>query len=409
MARTDGGGFDVGGLRLERPFKVRRLGHFGFYADDMPASLRFYRDLLGFQVTDELDFAPRARDPKDVEGLGDTRGYFMRHGTDHHAFVLFPGRVRRAVDYDGRMAEGAAINQITWQVGSLREVRRAAEWLEASGVGYERAGRDVPGSNWHVYPADPEGRVNELFYGIEQIGWDGLSKPRDMHDRDFSEPPEIPCAREAEEVRAARERGVDLASGASSLEQGPAAYDVGGVMLPRPFKIVGLGPVRLFAARMDETLAFYRDRLGLVPTETVRWRGRECHFLRCGADHHALALYPAALRAELGCSERSDCFSFGLRLNDYEQLREAVRFLERSGVAIRRLPPELFPGIDYSAFAIDPDGHAVQLYYYMEQIGWDGRPRPPELRRRVDGEAWPDRLDPMSDSFAGEQFMGPWG
>lgn len=401
--------FDVGGLLLERPFRIRRLGHFGFYARDMESSLRFYRDLLGFQVTDELDMAPRARDPADLEGLGDTRGYFMRHGTDHHAFVLFPWRVRKAIDYDNRMADGVTVNQITWQVSSLREVRDAADWLRGAGVGVHRAGRDVPGSNWHVYPVDPEGHVNELFYGIEQIGWDGLSKPRDVFDRDYTEAPEVPYMREAEEVEAARRRRVDLASGTSSLELGPAEHDVGGVMLPRPFKVTGIGPVRLFTARPAEALAFYRDRLGLVPTETVVWRGRECHFLRCGTEHHALALYPMELREELGLSDWSSCMSFGVRVNDYAQLRAAVAFLERSGVEVRHLPPELSPGIDYSAFAVDPDGHAIQLHYYMERIGWDGRPRPAGQRRRADGGAWPETLEPLPDTHAGEQFMGPWG
>ncbi len=402
-------GFNVGGLRLERPFRIRRLGHFGFYARDMERSLRFYRDLLGFRVTDELDMAPRARDPRDIEGLGDTRGYFMRHGTDHHAFVLFPYRIRKAIDYDNRMVDGVTINQITWQVGSLREVREATDWFTGNGVRYQRTGRDVPGSNWHVYPTDPEGHVNELFYGIEQIGWDGLSKPREIFDRDFSEAPEIPYMREAEEIENARRRQVDLSSGTCSLEPGPAGHDVGGVMLPRPFKIVGIGPVRLFFERPGEALAFYRDRMGLRLTETVRWNGRDCHFLRCGTEHHALALYPLELRAELGLTDWSSCLSFGVRVNDYAQLRAAVAFLEENGVEIRRLPPELSPGIDYSAFAVDPDGHALQLHYYMEQIGWDGRPRPVDRRRRVDNDDWPETLEPMSDSFAGEQFMGPWG
>ena len=74
--------FDVGGVMLDRPFKIRRLGHFGFFANDMEASLRFYRDLLGFQITDILDFAGRANDPKDLDGKGDTRGFFMRYGTN---------------------------------------------------------------------------------------------------------------------------------------------------------------------------------------------------------------------------------------------------------------------------------------------------------------------------------------
>lgn len=401
--------FDVGGIRLERPFKIRRLGHFGFYATDMDASLRFYRDLLGFQVTDVLDFAPRAKDPKDLEGKGDTRGYFMRYGTDHHAFVLFPWHVRRAIDYNKMMVDGATMNQITWQVGSLAEVRHATDWFREVGVKYGRTGRDLPGSNWHVYPVDPDGRVNELFYGIEQIGWNGLSKPQDMYDRDFTAPPEIPYMPEAAEIQRAIDAGIDMTTGTNSLEHGEAAYDVGGVMLPRPFKITGIGPVRLFTADMDATLAFYTERLGFVVTESIDWNGGACHFLRNNTEHHTLALYPVALRAELGLTDWSTNFSFGVRVNDYGQLKAAVAWLEEKGAEIRYFPPELFPGMDYTAFAIDPDGHAIQLYCYMEQIGWDGRPRPADQRRAVDNANWPDTLEPMSDSFGGEQFMGPWG
>lgn len=401
--------YDVGGIMLERPFKIRRLGHFGFYANEMADSLRFYRDLLGFQVTDILDFGPRANDPKDIEGKGDTRGYFMRYGTDHHAFVLFPWRVRKAIDYNDTLADGATMNQITWQVGSLREVREATDWFREVGIHYGRTGRDLPGSNWHVYPVDPDGRVNELFYGIEQIGWDGLSKPRNIYDKKFVEPPEIPYIREAEEVRQAMDRGIDLAAGTNSLEQGDAEFDVGGVMLPRPFKVTGIGPVRLFTDSMADALNFYVDRLGFVLTETIDWNGEACHFLRCGNDHHCLALYPMGLRAELGLTDWSNSFSFGVRVNDYSQLKNAISWLAEKGAEIRYFPPELFPGMDYTAFAIDPDGHAIQLYCYMEQVGWDGKPRPVDQRRAVDNDNWPERLDPISDSFAGEQFMGPWG
>ena len=276
--------FDVGGFQLERPFKIRRLGHFGFYATEMQRSMHFYNELLGFQITDQLDFAARAKDPKQLEGLGDSRAYFMRYGTDHHAFVLFPWRVRRALDTENRIRDGATMNQITWQVGSLQEVRHATDWFTANGIEYNRTGRDLPGSNWHVYPFDPDGRVNELYYGIEQIGWDGLSKPRDMYEQRFMGPPEIPYMREAEEIRLAREAGIDLSAGTRSLETGEAKYDVGGIMLTRPFKITGIGPVRLFTDDMAAALDFYCGRLGFTVTETVDWKGQDCAFLLCGAE-----------------------------------------------------------------------------------------------------------------------------
>ena len=61
------------------------------------------------------------------------------------------------------------INQITWQTGALEEVVNGAHFFEEQGIGIQRVGRDMPGSNWHVYPLDPDGHINELYYGIEQI------------------------------------------------------------------------------------------------------------------------------------------------------------------------------------------------------------------------------------------------
>jgi hypothetical protein len=96
---------------------------------------------------------------------------------------------------------------------------------------------------------------------------------------------------------------------------------------------------------------------------------------------------------------------------NYRQLREAVSFLRQAGVRVETdtVPMELHPGIDYAAWAFDPEGHCIQLYYYMQQDGWDGRPRPPAERRTVDPANWPDALEPLADTFKGEPFLGAWG
>ena len=101
--------------------------------------------------------------------------------------------------------------------------------------------------------------------------------------------------------------------------------------------------------------------------------------------------------------------SFGVELGSYSQLREAVAFLKSRGVTfVDPIPPELYPGIDYSAFALDPDGHCIQLYYYMEQVGWDGRVRPQSARRQIQRE-WPEALEPLSDTYVDQVFQGPLG
>jgi catechol 2,3-dioxygenase-like lactoylglutathione lyase family enzyme len=399
--------YDVGGVLLQRPFKIRRLGHFGFNFTQMDEALRFYTDLLGFVISDDLDFRPRLPAAL-TAGVRDTTGYFTRYGTDHHAFVLFP---REALERMGMGGGEVTINQITWQVGSLREVGNSLDYFEKHGVSVRRVGRDTPGSNWHAYPLDPDGHTNELYYGIEQVGWDGYSKPRTMYNRGFHERPPLPQIAEFDEVEQAIQAGVDLQSGTRSIERNPRMYDVDGILLARPFKIVRIGPVRLFVGDIDRSVDYYTRVLGLVLTEEVRYRGQRCVFLRANTEHHSLALYPLQLRGELGLSPHTTSLSFGVQLANYRQLKDALGFLQERGVTIRELPPELSPGIDYSALAIDPDGHAIQLYYYMQQVGSNGHAAAGELRASgaESVSTWPKTVAARPDTFMGEALLGPWG
>ena len=406
-APTGQGMFDVGGVLLARPFRIRRLGHFGINVEDPERSKDFYCRLLGFRVSDPLDF--KARLPAEKHNsVGPTVGYFTRHGTDHHAFVFFPKRAYAELN-PWSLKPSGTVNQITWQVGSLQEISDAFDWFTKQGKPIRRAGRDLPGSNWHFYPPDPEGHTNELYYGIEQIGWDGYSKPREMYGVRYAKPPQLPHKSELAEVMQATQEGIPIEKGLRAADIGEEEYDVGGILLARPFKIVRHSPVRLFVEDMDKMLAFYRDDLGLSLTEEIDYRGHRCVFLRANTEHHSMALYPLKLRDELGLSRHTTLMSFGVQLATYRQLRDAVDFLKSNGVKIKYLPAELFPGIDYCAFAIDPDGFAIQLYYYMEQVGWDGKPRPGELRPKIDNSNWPDAVPGQSDSFLGEPFLGPLG
>ena len=408
-----GGKFSVGGVLLDRPFKIRRLGHFGYNVYRMDEAIHFYRDLLGFRVTDTLDFARVVPKPGMFEGVPATVGYFMSHGTDHHSHVIFP---KAALDRMGRGSAGGhetnpevTTNQITWQVGTLREVGDGIDWFKSIGVNPGRIGRDVPGSNWHSYPPDPEGHTNEIYYGIEQIGWNLQSKPPGVRKRGFHDKPDLPQICEYQELEDFKKEGMDLTAGFRHVEKGPFKYDVGGIMLARPFKVIKIGPVRLFVKDIQKCLDFYTKVMGLRVTEEIDYQGHRCVFLRCNTEHHSLALYPIALREKLGLSPHTTCMSFGNQVGDYQQLKNAVDFLKSEGVTIKYLPPELFPGIDYSAFALDPDGHTIQLYYYMEQLGWDAKPRPKAERRKVDNAHWPEQVEALADSFDGETLLGPLG
>jgi catechol 2,3-dioxygenase-like lactoylglutathione lyase family enzyme len=406
---NEDGRYAVGGVMMDRPFKIQRLGHFGFDMMEVEKGLRFYTDLLGFELTDVLD-AARRMTPEQIATIpGPHKGYFMRYGSDHHAMVLFNRHIRQNVKRPGRDSNpNITLNQITWQVSSLGEISDAIRWFGRQNQTVVKEGRDMPGSNWHVYLNDPDGHTNELYYGIEQVGWDGRSKPREMHDRAFHEPPPMPQMSEWDEVTAAIARGVDINSGHRVTEHMPADYDVQGIILPRPFKVVRLGPMRLFVEDMDSALRFYTDILGFIPTESVTWKGLTAQMLRCSTDHTAVGLYPMEMCEKLGLSPHSTCLAIGMQVANYRQLRDARDFLKDDKVALVDLPDELFPGVDYVVNARDPDGHIVQLYDYMEQIGWDGKPRPAIERRKLAAD-WPETLEPHADSNMSEPFLGPWG
>src|SRR5882757_3374854 len=85
---TDEVQYNVEGILLARPFKIRRLGHFGVDLYDMAAGLRFYVQDLGFRVTDVLDLGGVSGAARLVEGVDDPRLYFTSHNSDHHALLL---------------------------------------------------------------------------------------------------------------------------------------------------------------------------------------------------------------------------------------------------------------------------------------------------------------------------------
>jgi catechol 2,3-dioxygenase-like lactoylglutathione lyase family enzyme len=399
--------YDVGGVELQRPFRIRRLGHLGINCERLDDALCFYAKHLGLRISDPIDFGSRLPAEERLRHPNHC-GYFLRNGTDHHSFVIFPRSTYEALRGQSD-APGVVTNQITWQVGSLRETVDGGNYLRNTGSPITRSGRDTPGSNWHVYPVGPEGFVNELYYGIEQVGWDGASKPGAMHEIRYTEAPALPHRSESAEIISALSAGVDVASGNRTFETEDERYDVGGILLARPFKVVHVGPIRLFLDDIDAGVAFYRDTLGLSVTEEIVWNGHRCTFLRANTEHHSLALYPVAVRAELGLRADSKLFSLGFQVADYRQLLDSISYLRERNITVRELPNALFPGIDYTAFAFDPDGNAVQLYYYMEQVGWDGRPRPQSSRRPVVAGAWPERIGALEDTFLGEPYFGPWG
>ena len=397
---------DVGGVLLPRPFKIRRLGHFGYNCLDLDRMLEFYVDGLGLIISDRSERMPSRLPPEDQANMSPSEKllHFTRFGSDHHQLVFISQKVWDWVGQNNGSA-GASINQVTWQVGSLSEVVNGSEWIWGQGERLMRSGRDMPGSNWHTYLFDPEGHINELFYGMEQIGWDGLSKPREMWSGVMNERPSLPRISEAGEVQRADGAGVDLGSGHRVGRRGDQRYEVDGITMSRPFKIVGIGPVSLFVEDLARAETFYTRVLGFTVRERLSYNGHDGLVLSTGAEYFTLALYESALRADLRLPDRAGSMALGFRVANYRQLRAAVDFMLSRGAEEVSVPADLVPGFDYVAHLKDPDGNLVQLYYYQRQCA-PAEPLIPTVSSSL--QHWPGLIAAPPDVFGGQQFLGPW-
>jgi len=140
-----------------QPFELRKLGHVVLNVTDLDASVRFYTEMLGLQVSD------RYPDTMVPGGM-----VFMRVNTDHHGVALVGG---------ARALDKTTLNHFAFEVGSPDEVFRARAWLRKQGVTIHFEGRRRAGCQLAVEFRDPDGNNLEIYWGIDQVGSDGHVRP----------------------------------------------------------------------------------------------------------------------------------------------------------------------------------------------------------------------------------------
>ena len=142
------------------PFRLNKIGHVVLRARDMERSVRFYTEVLGFKISDVY--------PDDMVPGGMV---FMRLNADHHGIALVGG----AADADTKRE----LDHLAFEVGSLDEVVRASEHLRAHGVRVVFEGRRRAGVQIAVEFLDPDDHHLEIYWGLDQIGSDGLVRPKE--------------------------------------------------------------------------------------------------------------------------------------------------------------------------------------------------------------------------------------
>jgi catechol 2,3-dioxygenase-like lactoylglutathione lyase family enzyme len=149
-----------------------------------------------------------------------------------------------------------------------------------------------------------------------------------------------------------------------------------------PFKIQKLGHVVLMVKDLERSLEFYTQVLGfkisdLYPEEL---QPGGFAFLRCNTDHHSIALVGGGS----GPSRRAELHHVAFEVATLEEVFRVRERLREHGVTIT-FEGRRRAGCQISVEFLDPDGHSIEIYWGIDQIGTDGRARPSSEWRGVRG------------------------
>ncbi len=139
--------------------RPRKLGHMILFTTNVPRQLRFYRDVLGMQVSDTI-----------VEEYG----AFMRvaGGSDHHVLGFLH-------------SDAPGFHHASFEMASIDETELAALRLQGSGVQHAWGpGRHAIGSNYFHYFRDPWNGMAEYYFDIDYISQDDAWEPQEWTKKD---------------------------------------------------------------------------------------------------------------------------------------------------------------------------------------------------------------------------------
>jgi catechol 2,3-dioxygenase-like lactoylglutathione lyase family enzyme len=143
---------------MTRPFQLGKIGHVALYVSDIEASTRFYRDVLGFEVSDvyEDDMMPGG-------------AVFLRCNPDHHGIALFKATEANPA--------GAGLHHLAFEVAALDDVFRARQHLRDHNVPIDFDGRRRAGVQIAVEFRDPDNHRLEIYWGIDQVAPGAAARP----------------------------------------------------------------------------------------------------------------------------------------------------------------------------------------------------------------------------------------
>ncbi len=141
-----------------------------------------------------------------------------------------------------------------------------------------------------------------------------------------------------------------------------------------PFRLNKIGHVALYVTDLERSARFYTEVLGFSISDVYGGdtMAGGAVFLRCNADHHGIALFPLP-EGETMKGPHHMAFEVS-SLDDVLRARDHLR---KHDVPIH-FEGRRRAGVQIAVEFRDPDGHNLEIYWGIDQIGSDGYVRPAE-------------------------------
>jgi catechol 2,3-dioxygenase len=147
-----------------------KFSHMGLSVKDIGVMEEFYTKVMGFTVTDR------------GEAAGMKLVFLSRDPLDHHQIVLATGRPERLPPNSANPQFGPSINQISFKLGGLDDLRDVHERLvEAGSANIFPANHGIA---WSIYAHDPEGNNLEFFVDTDWYISQPFLVPLDLSQSD---------------------------------------------------------------------------------------------------------------------------------------------------------------------------------------------------------------------------------
>ncbi len=140
-----------------------------------------------------------------------------------------------------------------------------------------------------------------------------------------------------------------------------------------PFQLGKIGHVALYVADVARSTRFYTDILGFDVSDTYEddMMPGGAVFLRCNPDHHGIALFKATEHNPAGAGLHHIAFE----VSSLDDVVRARAHLRKHAVPID-FDGRRRAGVQIAVEFRDPDGHRLEIYWGIDQIGPGEHARP---------------------------------